>query len=108
LAPLRPFTERQGEAAHVVTRQHRVDRQFTARDLLLHECVLVLREIRMPERVVAQLESLLRQEAHLREAPLRLLSFDTLVAEERAAGFRRRQHAEDRTILPAGMRPCEL
>src|SRR5690606_36625172 len=33
LAPLRPFTERQGEAVHVVTRQHRVDRQFTARDL---------------------------------------------------------------------------
>ena len=59
LPVLRPDAERQREGAHLVARHRRVDRHHAARDLLLHHRVAVLAQVRVPERVVAELEALL-------------------------------------------------
>src|SRR5690606_10738821 len=104
LAVLRPLAERQRERADLVTRHRGVHGELQTCDLLLHEpFIVVLRQRRVPQRVVAQLEARIREELHLAMPPLRLLPFYTLVAEEGAPRLRSRQHAEHRLVLPPVM-----
>src|SRR5690606_26206982 len=91
LAVLRPFAERERERSQPIARHGGVDGELEPCDLLLHErFIIVLRQRRMPERVVAQLEALLGEERDLAMPPFGLLAFNALVAEERASCFRAR------------------
>jgi hypothetical protein len=100
--------EREGEGAHLVARHRRVDGHDAARDLLLHEGVGILAELRVPEGVVAQLESPLGEELHLPEAPLVLLPVDSLVAEERSARLGAGEQAHDGLVAPVRLRLREV
>src|SRR5512146_86995 len=69
-----PDAERQREGAHAVSGHGRVDGDQAPRDLLLHPGVRERGQVGVPERVRAELESLVRQEPELAEAPGRLLA----------------------------------
>src|SRR5690606_20299390 len=103
-----PYAERQGEGANAIAGNYGVNCKHATRNLLLHERVVVFAKVRMPERVVAQLETLLMQELHLEKPPLCLLTFNATVAEERASCFRCGQHAEHRPISPVRSCAAEL
>src|SRR5688500_16734468 len=101
LAVFGPESERKRKCPDLVTRHRRINRQLQTRELLLHESVWVLRELRVPERVVAKLEALIGQEFYFAMPPFGLLPFDVLVAKERTAGFGAREHAEYGLVFPA-------
>src|SRR5688572_15901214 len=69
LAVLRPRPERKREGADTVSGYGGVVRHHAASDLFLDVRVRVLRQVRMPQRVVAELEALVSEEAHLLHAP---------------------------------------
>src|SRR5665213_1217102 len=100
---LRPHAQWKREGPHAIAGDHGVDRQHPARDLLLHHRVAVLPQVRMPERVSTELESLLREKADLLEPPRRLLSGYPLLAKERMTCGSGRQHAEGRLVSPIRM-----
>ena len=54
----------------------------------------------MPQRVIAELESLVVEILDLRESPFCLLTFDSLVAEERASRLSSGQQTEDGSVGP--------
>jgi hypothetical protein len=98
----RPHAERKRERAYLVARYGGIDRHLTARDILLDLWTGAI-EAGVVERVIAELESLIREKLHLLVPPLGLLPFDVLVTEEGAARLSRRQHAKDRAIPPIGV-----
>lgn len=62
----------------------------------------------MPERVVADLEAVVGEEFHLREAPGCLLAVDSLVAEEGVAGGGAWEKAEDARLGPVRVLLIEI
>src|ERR1700729_2768608 len=68
-AIFRPDAERQRECPDVISRNRGINRELTPRDLFLHDRVGVFAEVRVPERVAAQLEALLVEKLHFLESP---------------------------------------
>src|SRR5687768_3829026 len=81
-AIFRPHADRERKPPNLVPRPCGVARHLPACYLFLHNAIGILVQLGMPQRVIAQLETLLVQILELRESPLRFLAFDSLVAEK--------------------------